>query len=101
MRCRRSRTGAKEFYEDHYDEYDEARAEQFAAEFEEFMQEYMIGNKEGVCEINEISEDDVQGFLDSFTFPDRDDWLADEYESMIDSCADQAYEEERDRRMGI
>ena len=54
-----------------------------------------------IQDCKDITEDDVQGFIDSFTFPDIDQWCADQYESDRDSWADSKYEEEKDRRMGI
>ena len=44
-----------------------------------------------------ITEEDIQGFLDSFTFPSEDEWVVDEYESRRDSFNDQKYQEYKER----
>ena len=73
------------------DGYQEARDEAFNNEFVKFFAELIIeGN---------ITEDDIQGFMDSFDFPSESDWCADEYESRRDSFYDAKYEEMRDERM--
>jgi len=48
-----------------------------------------------------VTEDDLQGFIDSFTFPDEDEWIADKVESEYGDYCDQAYEEYKDKQMGI
>lgn len=76
------------------DMYQEARDEAFNDEFKlEFMK---------IIEGNEIvTEDDIQGFLDSFTFPDYEDWATDWVESKIDDYFDSKYQLEKDERMGL
>ena len=71
--------------------YQEARDEEFNAQFRDMF--FMATDI--------LTEDDIQGFLDSFTFPDEEDWAADEFESRRDSYYDAKMEEEKDRRMGI
>ena len=75
------------------DGYQEARDEKFNSQFNDFLEELSINEP--------TTEDDVQGFIDSFTFPDEDQWCADEYESRRDSFEDAKYEEEKERRMGL
>ena len=69
--------------------YQEARDEEFNQQLIDFlpMDKKII-----------VTEDDLQGFLDSFTFPDEADWCADEYEEKQGAYADAKYEEMRDDR---
>ena len=72
--------------------YQEARDEEFTSQFLEEFPESRI-------EINGITEDDIQGFLDSFTFEDEADWAWSKMESEIDDIGDQMHEQARDERM--
>jgi hypothetical protein len=76
------------------DGYEDARNEAFHDEFED-----MFMSKTGG--LLQLTEDDVQGFLDSFTFPDEDEWAFDQVQSELDDIADAKYEQMRDERMGI
>ena len=104
MRCKHTAQGAKDFYEEHIEDYQEARDEEFDKQFRDFFNDYLqkgTTHEERNHLLPDITEDDIQGFLDSFTFPDEDDWIASEYEGMLGDCADQAYEEYKDRQMGL
>ncbi len=79
-------------------EYQEARNEEFREQLEDFLEKYVDG---AAGNVKDITEDDLQGFLDSFTFLDEAVWCAAEYESRRDSFEDARYEEEKDRRMGL
>ncbi len=84
------------------DEYYEAKDEAFNEEFQnEFMKS--VETKDGSNWIMKdiITEDDVQGFIDSFTFPDEDEWCMDKACSEADDWGDMKMEEERDRQMGL
>jgi hypothetical protein len=82
--------GASEWYDEHTDDYYEAKDEEFDAQFrDEFMSELGV--------MRPITEEDLQGFLDSFDFPDQEKWLANEYESYIGGIHDQCYDEYKDR----
>ena len=83
MKCKYTKQGANDFYDEHINNYEEARDYEFR---QQFMQEFNIG-----AIPNDLTYDDIQGFLDSFTFPDEEEWLASEYESHLGECADQAY----------
>ena len=75
------------------DSYQEARDEEFNNEFVKFFAELIIeGN---------ITEDDIQGFLDSFDFLGEDEWCASEYQSRMESFEDAKYEEMKDERCGL
>ena len=51
--------------------------------------------KVGVLEY--LTEDDIQGFIDSFTFDSEEEWCINEYESRLDSFNDQKYQEFKER----
>ena len=72
--------------------YQNARDCEFDTELTTFIRE----TKE---EYGVVTEDDVQGFVDSFDFPDEYEWAAAEYESQRDSYYDAKYEEMKDERM--
>jgi len=72
------------------DEYQDARDDAFNDEFVEFIT--------GTPTDEKLTFDDVQGFLDSFTFPDVADWCASEYESRRDSYEDAKYEEMKEAK---
>ena len=96
MRCPTNiqiRKNAKEYYENNIDRYEEARDEVFTDALRDFL-----GNFESAILIT-FSQDDLQGFLDSFEFPDEDEWLSNEYESYIGDIEDQCYENFRDEQM--
>ncbi len=95
MKCKATRQSMKEFVENNSDKYQEARDEEFTHQLQDFLSE------EGFVKGLIITEDDMQGFIDSFTFPDEFDWLASEYEGEIGECADRMFEEARDKAMGL
>ena len=70
--------------------YEDARNTEFLEQFKDIFYE---DNS-----LNDITEDDIQGFLYSFTFPDVADWCAAEYESRRDSFEDAKYQEFKDER---
>ena len=74
--------------------YEEARDEAFNEEFQEFVS-YIKDAR--VC-LSKMTYDDVQGFLDSFTFPDEGDWAMDQAQNELDDIGDQKYEQWRDER---
>ncbi len=95
MRCKATMRGMKEFVENNSDKYQEARDEEFTQQLQDFLSE------EGFVKGLIITEDDMQGFIDSFTFTDEADWLVSAYESEIGECADRAYDEAKDEAMGL
>ena len=98
-RCKYTKQGANDYYDDHIDRYYEEKKEAWMTLIAKEAEEYYEA-----CENADI-EPEVAGFAElideEFEFPEEGDWLSSEYEGAIDSCADQAYEEERDRRMGL
>ena len=90
MKCKYSKKGADEYYQEHIDEYEEAKAQSFMEFFKE--------DAKGYC-VDELDINWYQGLLDSFTFPDESEWITSEYESMLGDCEDQAYEEYKDKLM--
>ncbi len=75
------------------DEYQDARDAEFTTQFRDmFMNNgYML----------DITEDDIQGFIDSFDFLGEDEWCASEYQSRMESFEDAKYEEMKDERCGL
>jgi hypothetical protein len=86
------RREAEEFYDDHIDDYYDARDFEFDQQFKEFMQDFKR---------ERITEEDIEGFVEAFSFPDEDEWIANELESFIGECADRAYEDFKERRAGL
>ena len=83
----------KDHAEELYDTgaYEEARDDSFNTEFRDmFVNKYK--------EMDFVTQEDIQGFLDSFTFPDEEDWCMNEAESAYDDLADALYEQMRDER---
>ncbi len=77
--------------EEYEKQYQEARDEEFNDQFVDFIT--------GTPTDDKLTEDDVQGFLDSFTFPDEVDWCADQLQSEIDTIGDQKYQEWKERNI--
>ena len=79
--------------------YEEARDEAFNEELRDmFTSPLKVGNSK-IHFINEsITEDDIRGFLDSFTFPEEGDWAMDKAESELEDIEDQRYEQWKDER---
>lgn len=73
--------------------YQEARDDAFNDEFVDFI----TGTPTDV----KLTEDDVQGFLDSFDFEDEDEWAFNEVQSELDDIGDALHEQRRDERMGL
>ena len=90
IRTREIKARAEELLEG----YQEARDEEFDIQFSQFMRDTLKDN-------DIITEDDVQGFLDSFDFPDEDTWSFDAVQSELDDIGDQQMELARDREMGL
>ncbi len=72
------------------EDYEEARVNAFDEEFREFLKDY---------ENDIIDPDDVQGFLDSFTFQSEDEWYNEKWIEYSSGYADYCYEQEKDRRL--
>ncbi len=75
------------------DDYQEAKDYEFNQQFRDMFIEKGY--------LNSITEDDVQGFIDSFTFPEEDEWCMNMACGEADDYFDAKYEEEKDRRMGL
>jgi len=109
MNCNKLRKGAKEFYEMHEDEYLPARNEEF--------KEYAIDIVDDLLDqyLDNVDEDTIPQFMDfiywleiqdiaiadNFSFETKDQWIGSEFESALGDCADAAYEEYKDRQMGL
>lgn len=63
--------------------YDDAKNEAFNDEFRDFYKEYEIN-----IDNNIITQDDIQGFIDNFTFLDEGDWSFDKVQEEIEDAAD-------------
>ena len=74
--------------------YQDARDEEF---HKQFIQEFLHSINTGYV----LTEDDIRGFLESFTFPEEFEWAASEYESQIDAYEDAKHEEAKDEKMGL
>ena len=72
------------------DSYQQARDD----EFNQQLIDFLPMDKNTV-----VSEDDITGFIDSFTFDSEEEWCINEYESRRDSYHDQKYQEFKDRDM--
>ncbi len=69
------------------DNYQEARDVEFNEQFRDMFS----------IESEIITEDDLQGFLDNFTFPEEYDWAYDQVQSELDDIGDQKYQEYKER----
>lgn len=96
MRCRASARGANEYYDEHYEDYIPARDEEFKDQVLNEMESYLSNIDE---ESTPSFADFCEIFQDEFTFPEVGTWLADSYEGMLGDCADQAIEEDRERKL--
>lgn len=72
-------------------DYQEARDEEFNNQFWDMFKPV------GKDEVVSVTEDDIQGFLDSFEFPDEDEWICSKAESEYDDWADAKYQEWKER----
>jgi len=75
--------------EEYENQYQEARDDVFD---QEFTLEFVENNT-----LMYITEDDIQGFLDSFTFPDEADWCAIQVQNELETIGDIKYQEWKDR----
>lgn len=82
------------------DDYQEAKDEEFHIQFQDmFMKSVNTDFGSDFVIQDTLTENDVQGFLDSFTFPDEDTWCMDKACGEYDDIGDQRMEEARDREM--
>ena len=72
------------------DGYQEARDTEFHEQFCKFILEN--DNFEFIW-----TEDELQGFLDTFEFESVSDWCASEYQSRLEDYEDQKYQEYKER----
>jgi len=70
--------------------YEEARDDAFNDEFVEFIT--------GTPTDDKLTYDDIQGFLDSFTFQEEGEWAMDKALNELEDIADQKHEQMRDER---
>ena len=97
-RCKHTQKGANDYYDDNVDRFFEERDEAFLTMLCELGEKY-LSNVEG--DVTPSMVDFAESVGEEFEFLQEGEWLSSEYESAIDSCADQAHEEEKDRRMGL
>jgi hypothetical protein len=74
--------------------YEEARDEAFRETFEDFIQEYIvldIHGKGNSFKIEDITKDDIQGFLDSWSFPSEYEWCEDKFNEERGAYEDAKY----------
>ena len=91
MNCRRlTNRELKALAEKKLEHYNEAYDEAFNDEFRDFLSTFK--------DTDIITEDDIQGFIDSFTFPEEDEWAFDEVQSDYEDYCDAKYQEWKDER---
>ncbi len=95
-RCKHTKQGANDYYDDNVDRFFEERDEAFLAQVVQSAKKY-LSNTEG--DVTPSVLEFTKNIEVEFEFLEEGEWLTLEYESAMDSCADQAYEEEKDRRM--
>ena len=78
--------------------YQDAKDEEFDNQFRDMFSSY-FNTKLGMH--LSVTEDDVQGLMDSFDFPDENTWAFDQVSSELDDIGDQAMEQARDEAMGL
>jgi len=76
--------------------YQEERDEAFTKHFKDVLMPSGVNTN---LEKWSITEDDIQGFLDSFEFPDEEEWIASKVESEYGDYMDQAYDQMRDDQL--
>lgn len=88
---------ASSYYDDNIDRY--------AVEKLEAFKECILDQLEAYISLTNVDDLSVDNFAEdianTFEFKEEGDWLADEFESFIGDFEDAAYEEEKDRRMGL
>ncbi len=94
MRTRKYKADLEEVAEG----YQDARDYEFNQQFRDTL---FIQGVNTNLEHWEVTEEDIQGFMDSFTFPDEDEWCDNELQSRMESFEDAKYEEMRDERRGL
>ena len=75
-------------------EYQEARDEEFDRQFKDILMPQGVNTN---LEKWALTEDDVQGFMDSFTFQDEMEWCFDKVDGELADIGDQQRDAERDR----
>ena len=70
--------------------YQDARDDAFNDEFVDFIT--------GTPEDNKLTEEDVQGFMDSFTFEDEADWCWTQLNNEEADIGDQKYQQWKDEK---
>jgi len=82
------------------DDYQEARDEEFHIQFQDmFMKSIDTDFGSDFVIQGTLTEDDVQGFLDSFDFMAVGDWCYDEVMNEEAEIGDAKYEQMKDERM--
>ncbi len=87
MRTNQIKARAEEFVES--GEYEEEKAEAFKQELNDYLDSMTV---------EDMDIDFFQGFLDTFSFPDEDDWAYNKVQAELDDIGDQMYEQMRDER---
>jgi len=95
-RCKHTKHGANDYYDDNMYRYYQEREELFLEHVREQALAYLDARGD-----KDITASGFSDEIEEFEFPDASDWMSSEYEGAIGACADQAYEEEKDRRMGL
>jgi len=72
--------------------YEEARDDAFNDEFRDMFKHCF--DKSNLV----LTYDDVQGFLDSFTFQEEGEWAMDQAQNELEDIGDQQYEQWKDER---
>ena len=95
-RCKYTKHGVDDYYDDNIDRYYEERKEKFIEHVVEQALAYLDTRGDDYVTVIGFSDE-----IEEFEFPDVFDWMSSEYDGAIGACEDQAYEEEKDKRMGL
>jgi len=95
-RCKHTKHGANDYYDYNIDRYYKEREELFLEHVTKQALAYLDARGDKDITASGFSEE-----IEEFEFPDVSDWMSSEYSGAIGACVDQAYEEEKDRRMGL
>ena len=70
--------------------YEDAMDDKFNDEFTDFLKTCNFPQEQ-------ITQDDIQGFMDSFTTPDEMDWAFEQVDNELADIGDQKYQEWKER----
>ena len=88
------RFDSEKYYYENEDRYWEEREEAFKAHMIDMVAGFM-----NATDVEDMTSENFAEYLEDFSFPEIDEWMTSEFESMVSGYGDYLYDQMRDERI--